>query len=82
MQFRRLYPSSQWYMFGSITTSPNSASDIDLLVVCDSYHETQIVRLYLAHICHEWPIDLLLMTQEEACETGFVAKQRCKNLVS
>jgi len=76
-----IVPSSKWYLFGSVTKNARLASDIDLLVVCKNASELLQVRRELETVCLKFPIDLLLMTDEDEKESSFIQAQNCQHLL-
>jgi predicted nucleotidyltransferase len=75
-RIRSQVPTSQWFLFGSITTTRRPVGDIDLLVVCKTAAECTTVRIELALICTRFPIHLLLMTLKEEAELNFIEGER------
>jgi hypothetical protein len=67
-----------WYMFGSFLHSPCTASDIDILVNCESHETAILVRQEMATLCITTPIHLLLLTSEEESEIGFIRAECCR----
>jgi predicted nucleotidyltransferase len=70
-------PGTTWYMFGSFLRCPSTASDIDILVKCESDETAVLVRQEVADLCITAPIHLLLLTSEEESETGFIRAEGC-----
>jgi hypothetical protein len=68
------FPGSVWYWFGSSTTTPETACDIDLLIVHDARLDTSRVREALGSLCPTLPIHLTILTREEEVERGFLAR--------
>jgi predicted nucleotidyltransferase len=68
------FPGSDWYLFGSSANSPETARDIDLLIVHDATVDTSRVRETLADLCMSLPIHLTILTREEEVERGFLAR--------
>lgn len=73
----RQLPEAGWYGFGSYFKGQGSFSDIDVLVVCPSTTDTIFVRVETKRICARWPLHLVIMTEDEQRETGFVASEGC-----
>lgn len=69
-------PNIRAYLFGSVTKSKQTISDIDLLIVCESSFDCAKIRSELAQACTDFPIHLLLMTYGEEAELKFIEKQR------
>lgn len=70
-------PDIRWYGFGSYFRGAAAFSDIDLLAVCPNDAQTNLARNATRGLCATWPIDLLILTDAEAEETDFLAKQEC-----
>jgi hypothetical protein len=70
-------PGVVWYLFGSVLRSFDSATDIDLLVVCPTGDASALVRRELREACMRLPLHLLLMTREEETELDFIDGQQC-----
>lgn len=77
---RAQFPSSRWYLFGSVTTAKRPVGDIDLLVVCENTAECASARAELAAICTQFPIHLLLMTPNEEAEVEFIQSENAIEL--
>ena len=73
-------PTTQWYGFGSFFNGRDSFNDIDLLAVCLDGNEAAIIRRALSELAIAWPIHLIVMTEDEAVETGFIIRQGCRLL--
>jgi len=71
-------PGTTWYLFGSILHEPNAASDIDVLVRCDSHGTAKVVRREATSLCEMTPVHLLLLTEEEEAEIQFVDSEGCR----
>src|SRR5580704_11113356 len=80
-QIARILPGTSWYGFGSYFKGQRSFGDIDLLVVCPSAADTIFIRARTAALCARWPLHLVIMTEAEQSETGFVASEGCVVLV-
>jgi predicted nucleotidyltransferase len=76
----KVLPRIAWYGFGSYFRGQSAFQDIDVLVVCDTTEEAIFVRAHTAELCARWPLHLVIMTQDEAAETGFVATESCEPL--
>ena len=77
---REELPSINWYGFGSYFKGQLVFGDIDILVVCRSPQEATKIRTQTAKLCERWPLHLLIMTEDEALETNFIAAENCKLL--
>lgn len=73
-------PRVAWYGFGSYFRGQPAFCDIDILVVCRMPAEADFIRAHTAELCARWPLHLVIMTEDEEVETGFVASQDCKLL--
>ncbi len=71
------FPTTQWYGFGSFFNGRGPFNDIDLLAVCVEKNEAVGIRKALSTLAAEWPIHLIVMTNDEATETSFVTRQKC-----
>jgi predicted nucleotidyltransferase len=70
-------PEAAWYGFGSYFKGQVAFSDIDILIVCPTIADSIVVRAKTEEICLRWPLHLLIMTEYEQTETGFVASEEC-----
>ncbi len=68
---------SRWYIFGSFIRNPERAADLDLLILCKLQVNVERVRDEVMDICSDWPLHLLLMTEDEEKETNFIASESC-----
>jgi hypothetical protein len=73
-------PRVAWYGFGSYFRRQSVFSDIDILVVCRTPAEALLIRTHTVDLCARWPLHLIIMTEDEEAETGFVASEKCKLL--
>lgn len=73
----RLTPGAIWYIFGSASRTFDSAKDVDVLVLCTNDRVADIVRRELQKLCRELPIHLLILTEEEEAELGFIQAEHC-----
>ncbi len=71
-------PGTTWFLFGSFLRHPQAASDIDVLVYCESHQTAQFVRREADDLCVLAPVHLLLLTAEEEAEIGFIKGQGCE----
>lgn len=72
-------PRTKWYGFGSYFKN-GVFSDIDILIVCRGSFEAISIRELTKNICSDWPLHLLVMTEEEVAETEFIESQGCTPL--
>jgi hypothetical protein len=70
-------PQAVWYGFGSYFKKQAAFSDIDVLIVCPTISDTTLVRARTEKLCLRWPLHLLVMTEHEQAETGFVVSEKC-----
>jgi hypothetical protein len=70
-------PEASWYGFGSYFNKQGAFGDIDILVVCSNNRDAATIRANTENICASWPLHLVIMTEDEQRETGFVAFERC-----
>ena len=73
-------PEAAWYGFGSYFKGQDSFGDIDILVVCPTAADAIVIRAKTEGLCARWPLHLVLMTEDEQRETGFVASEGCMML--
>lgn len=66
-----------WYGFGSYFKDQDSFGDIDILVVCPTTADAIAVRIKAEDLCARWPVHLVIMTEDEQRETGFVSSEGC-----
>jgi hypothetical protein len=77
---RKIAPSAVWYLFGSVLRAFEAAADFDLLIVCDSDETVARVRYHLREVCARLPLHLMLVTQSEEAEIGFIVGEGCVQL--
>lgn len=65
---------SDWYLFGSSAKTPETAGDIDLLIIHDATVDASRMREALADLCVSLPIHLTILTRPEERERGFLAR--------
>src|SRR4051812_12964712 len=65
---------SDWYLFGSGATTPETAGDIDLLIIHDATVDASRMREALADLCALLPIHLTILTRDEERERGFLCR--------
>ncbi len=70
-------PAARWYGFGSYFRGQASFHHIDVLVVCPSHDDAVVLRRESEAVCSRWPLDLLIMTDDEVAETAFIQSQNC-----
>lgn len=72
-----LTKGTEWYLFGSILDSRKTSADIDLLVIYEDPDDAIRIREKIVDLEFHHPLDILLMTPQEADETNFVTSERC-----
>ncbi len=70
-----------WYLFGSAVRSPDAASDVDLIVICEDDQTAIDVREKLSALVSTFPIHLFIATKEEEAELRFLAGQSAQPLL-
>jgi predicted nucleotidyltransferase len=66
---------TQWHLFGSVDRNDPNAADIDLMILCDGNEQADILRRAIDLNALFLPIDLALMTFDEATEVDAVRVQ-------
>lgn len=66
---------SVWYLFGSFARDALDAADIDVLILCDSHEQADLLRAEIDADALGRPLDLSLMTFAEESEIGAVGRQ-------
>lgn len=66
---------TEWYLFGSLDRNEAGASDIDLLILCLTDQQADLLRRDIDPDCLPLPLDLLLMTFDEAAQVDAVSAQ-------
>lgn len=69
---------SEWYLFGSVDRDDTAASDIDLLILCTSDKQADILRREIDPDDFSLPLDLSLMTFAEAAQVDIVHIQHAR----
>jgi hypothetical protein len=75
-----VFPRVAWYGFGSYFRGQPAFQDVDVLVVCHTTEEAIFIRAHAANLCAQWPLHLVIMTEDEAAETRIVATENCQKL--
>src|SRR5262245_2084068 len=76
-ELSKVLPRVAWYGFGSCFRGHPAFSDIDILVVCSTAAEAIFIRAHIVELYTRWPLHLVIMTEDEEAETGFVASEDC-----
>jgi len=66
---------SEWYLFGSVSRCDPDASDIDLIILCRSDAQADALRQAINLDCLALPLDLGLMTFDEAAQVDAIRTQ-------
>jgi predicted nucleotidyltransferase len=72
---------ANWYLFGSAREGLPSASDIDLLVICQTHGIADTVRRAVDVDQFDRPIHLSILTRAEEAEVCFVKSQGCIQVI-
>jgi len=59
---------AKWYLFGSALNNPNTAADIDLVIVCASDEDADLIRHKINSSDSHRPIHPSIFTYVEAIE--------------
>jgi predicted nucleotidyltransferase len=73
--------NASWYFFGSTHEGLPTASDIDLLVICETHEMADAVRRSVDLDQLTRPIHLSILTRAEESEVRFVEGQGCIQVV-
>lgn len=71
---------STWYLFGSVDREEPGAADIDLLILCRDADQADRLRTAIDPDMLGLPLDLSLMTYDEAKEAKAVERQRARKI--
>lgn len=71
---------SEWYLFGSADREEPGAADIDLLILCRDSDQADRLRTAFDIDMLGLPLDLSLMTYDEAKEARAVERQRARKI--
>lgn len=69
---------SQWHLFGSVERDEQDAEDIDLMILCNSDGQADVLRQTIDPDALELPLHMALLTFEEAIEVEAVRVQRSR----
>lgn len=69
---------SQWHLFGSVDRDEQDAEDIDLMILCNSDDQADVLRQAIDPDAMELPLQLALLTFEEAAEVDAIRIQRSR----
>lgn len=71
---------SVWHLFGSVDRDALDAADVDVLILCGSAEQADLLRAGIDADALGRPLDLSLMTFAEESETGAVARQEARQI--
>lgn len=69
---------SEWYLFGSIARNDLAPNDIDLMILCVDHAQADLLRVAINTDSLDLPLDLSLLTFEEAVEIDAIAQQKAQ----
>jgi hypothetical protein len=72
---------ASWYLFGSAQEELSNASDIDLVVICQTHGMADAVRRAVDLDRFVRPIHLSILTKAEEAEICFIRKQGCIQVI-
>jgi len=72
---------ASWYLFGSLQRGCANASDIDLVVVCQTHCMADAIRRAVDVDQLTLPIHLTILTESEEAEISFIEKQGCISII-
>lgn len=67
---------TQWHLFGSVDRNEESASDIDLMIFCKDDQQADLLRCAIDPDAFLLPLDLSILTYEEAIEIEATQTQK------
>lgn len=67
---------SEWYLFGSIVRGDLAPNDIDLMILCVDHAQADLLRDAINTDALDLPLDLSLLTFEEAVEIDAIGQQK------
>lgn len=70
-----IIPKLKWYLFGSFLSGGKNANDIDVLILYNNEFEPPRIKKYLEELTSEYPIHLVLMTENEESELQFISRK-------
>ena len=71
-----LAEGSQWFLFGSAVHNDPNAADIDLMILCKDDDQADALRAAIDPDCLPLPLDLALLTFDEAAEVDAISVQQ------
>jgi predicted nucleotidyltransferase len=69
---------SEWYLFGSIARGDLAPNDIDLMILCVDHAQADLLRAAINIDALDLPLDLSLLTFEEAVEIDAIGQQKAQ----
>lgn len=69
---------SEWYLFGSIARGALAPNDIDLMILCVDDAQADLLRAAINTNILDLPLDLSLLTYEEAVEIDAIGQQKAQ----
>jgi predicted nucleotidyltransferase len=66
---------TEWHLFGSVERDEPNAADIDLMILCKTDYQADVLRQSIDPDAFILPIHLALLTFEEAAEVGAIQMQ-------
>lgn len=69
---------SQWHLFGSVDRDEPGAADVDLMILCESDNQADMLRRAIDLDAFALPIHLALLTFEEAAAVDAIRVQRSR----
>ena len=69
---------TEWHLFGSVDRDEPNAADIDLMILCQSDDQADVLRRVIDPDALALPLHLALMSFDEAAEVDAVLVQRSR----
>lgn len=69
---------SEWYLFGSVSRGDLAPNDIDLMILCVDHVQADLLRAEINLDVLDLPLDLSLLTFEEAVEIDAISQQKAQ----
>ena len=70
-------PGARLFVFGSLLLEDVWPADVDVLAVYSTVGDAQRIREVLQAFAKELPLHLMLLSESEEEELGFVTSERC-----
>jgi predicted nucleotidyltransferase len=71
---------SEWHLFGSVDRNESNAADIDLMILCKSDVQADILRRTIDTDVLSLPLHLSLLTFDEAAQINAVRVQGSRSI--